>query len=483
MTPAGSTQGAGKPQLAVRGALVVSGSGSFRADIGIDGGRIVAVADEVRGAQEIDASGLVALPGLIDPHVHLEDVGAAGGATADDFASGTASALAGGVTTVLDFVSPAPGQDLVEAFRLRRDLAARGSRVDFGLHCCLPAGREDPAGAMAALVREGVTSFKAFTVYPGLALSSFEIFRAMRTAAGLGAVLMLHAESGAIVDGLTREFIDRGDVAPIYHAYSRPAFAEEAAVAEALAIHRAVGGDLYFVHVSTRAAADLIAAAKRGRPAPGGGNSGVSGAAPWNGRVFAETCPQYLLLAEDRLAGLEGERYICSPPLRRRGEQDLLWERVTAGDIDTIGTDHCPFPARDHTAKSSFADVPNGLGGVGFSLELMFSGGVGQGKMPVERLAAIMSENPARIFGLWPRKGRIAPGADADLVLVDPNARHRLAVKDLPGNEDHSVYEGFESMARVRHTISRGEVVYDSRAGGLGPAGRGRYLARAARVS
>ncbi len=449
-----------RAELAIRGALVAGSRGTFTADIGISGGRIVALAEEVRGERELDARGLVALPGVIDPHVHLEDVAGDGTPTADDFASGTASAAAGGVTTILDFISPAPGQDFLDAFRRRRAEAARGSRIDFGLHCCLPAGGDDPAAAVAALVREGVTSFKAFTVYEGLALDAFELFRAMRATAAQGAVLMLHAETGEIVDGLVREFVARGDVRPLYHAYSRPAFCEEAAVAEALALHRAVGGDLYFVHVSTRAAVDRIAAEKR-RPGR---------------RVFAETCPQYLLLAEDRLTGPQGERYICSPPLRPRGELELLWASVAAGDVDTVGTDHCPFPAAARSGKPSFAQVPNGLGGLGFSLELMFSHGVATGRITIERLVALMCENPARIFGLWPQKGRISPGADADVVLLKPATPHRLSVRDLPGNEDYSVYEGFESTVQVEYTISRGEVVYDRRTGVAGEPGRGWFL-------
>jgi len=457
-----------RPELAVRGALVATSRGTFAADIGISGGKIVALADEIRADRELDARGLVALPGLIDPHVHLEDVGGDGTPTADDFASGTASALAGGVTTVLDFISPEPNQDFLDAFHLRREQAARGSRVDFGLHCCLPAGRDDSDAAVAALVREGVTSFKAFTVYEGLALNSFELFRAMQATAAHGGVLMLHAETGAVVEGLVREFISRGDVSPIYHAYSRPAFCEEAAVAQALVLHRAVGGRLYFVHVSTRAAVDHIVA-ERGR-------SGLEGRSGSN--VFIETCPQYLLLAEDRLTGPHGERYICSPPLRPRGEWEPLWASVAARDVDTIGTDHCPFLAADRAGRPSFAHVPNGLGGIGFSLQLMFTHGVATGKITIERLVALMCENPARIFGLWPRKGRVAPGADADLVLLNPASRHRLSVRDLPGKEDCSVYEGFESTVQVEYTISQGEVVYDRRSGVTGEPGRGRYLLR-----
>lgn len=468
MTGASGAPSGGRPELAVRGALVVSSAGTVAADIGISDGRVVAVADEVRGTREIDARGLVALPGIIDPHVHLEDIGAGGAATADDFASGTASAVAGGVTTILDFVSPAPGQDYLQAFLARRDQAARGSRVDFGLHCCIPSGDPDPAGQVAALVRHGVTSFKAFTVYPDLALDAFEFFRALRATAAQDAVLMLHAETGAIIEGLTAEFLARGDTAPIYHAYSRPSWCEDAAVAEALVMQRAVGGRLYFVHVSTPAAAQRISAARAQMAADG----------PPNAQTYIETCPQYLLLTEDRLSGVHGERYICSPPLRPRGEGAALWGHVVQGTIDTIGTDHCPFTTVARSAKASFAEVPNGLGGVGFSLEVMWTRGVAGGEMPAERLAALMSENPARIFGLWPRKGRIAPGADADLVLLNPSERRRLSAHDLPGGEDYSVYEGFESAARVEYTLSRGEVVYDRRSGVSAEPGRGRYLAR-----
>ncbi len=463
-------------ELAIRGALVVSSAGAYRADIGIADGKIAALGDEVHGEREIDAAGLLALPGLIDPHVHLEDVSATGNPTADDFASGTASALAGGVTTILDFISPAPGESFAEAFRKRRDQAARGSRVDFGLHCCLPSGGDDPAGEIAGFVREGVTSFKAFTVYPGLALDSFELFRAMRGVAAAHAVLMLHAEDGAIVDGLRRELLARGETAPIYHAWSRPVFAEVAAVAEALAIHRAVGGDLYIVHVSTGGAADLIAAAKREAITEEAGEG--QRASRRSGRVFAESCPQYLLLAEDRLSGADGAKFVCSPPLRPRGEQDGLWTAVATGVIDTIGTDHCPFPAADHGGRATFAEIPNGLGGVGFSLRLLYTNGVAAGRMPVERLVALMAENPARIFGLWPRKGRIAPGADADIVLLNPSRTGKLSAADLPGHEDHTVYEGFDSAAAVECTLSRGEIVYDRRQGVTGRAGRGSYLQR-----
>ncbi|RJQ06228.1 MAG: dihydropyrimidinase [Bacillota bacterium] len=467
--PAGTPAPPGDlPDLVIRGALAVGLAGTFTADIGISGGRIVALADNLRGGRELDARGLVALPGIIDPHVHLEDIGAGGTPTADDFASGTASALAGGVTTILDFASPAPGGDYLEAFATRREQAARGSRVDFGLHCCLPAGGEDPSSAIAALVREGVTSFKVFMVYAGLAQDSFQLFRAMRAVAAQGAVLMAHAETGTIIDGLVDEFLARGDTTPIYHAYSRPALCEEAAVVQALALHRGVGGRLYFVHISTRAALERILFERR---APGTQQRSGS-------EVFIETCPQYLLLSEDRLTGANGERFICSPPLRPYGDREALWESVAAGAIDTIGTDHCPFTIADRSGKTSFAEVPNGLGGIGFGLPLMWTHGVAAGRMTPERLVALMSENPARIFGLWPKKGRIAPGADADIVLVDPSARDRLSVQDLPGNEDYSVYEGIEATARVEYTVSRGEVVYDRRTGVTGEPGRGRYLAR-----
>ncbi len=452
--------------LAIRGALVATGQGTCRADIGIKDGRIAALAEEVRSKREIDARGLLALPGLIDPHVHLEDVGTGGVPTADDFASGTASAVSGGVTTILDFVSPDPGQDFLDAFRARRDQAARGSRVDFGLHCCLPAGGGDPTGAIDALVREGVTSFKAFTVYQGLALNEFELFRAMRAVAthgNRGALLMLHAEEGAIVDGLVAEFLSRGDKAAIFHAYSRPAVCEEAAVARALALRATVGAALYLVHLSTGAAVSLAAARHR-----------------TGEKVYLETCPQYLMLSEDRLSGPGGERFVCSPPLRPRAENEVLWAALARGDIDCIGTDHCPFRAGDRLRRPSFADIPNGLGGIGFALELLYTYGVRTGRIDLDRLVGLTSGNAARVFGLWPWKGQIAPGADADVVLFDPDARHRIDAADLPGGEDYTVYQGMESQGRVMYTISRGQVVFDriSGSGVIGDPGRGRFIAR-----
>ncbi|MEW6308590.1 MAG: dihydropyrimidinase [Bacillota bacterium] len=448
-------------ELAIRGALIATGRGTVRADIGLAGGRIAALGTGITAAAELDARGLLALPGVIDPHVHLEDIGGGNTPTADSFASGTATAAAGGITTILDFISPERDQDLTEAYRRRRAQAEAGSRLDFSLHCCIPAGAGDPARGMAALVREGVTSFKAFTVYEGLALSAYEIFRVLRAAAAHKALVMLHAETGSVVDGLIRGFLAEGKTDPIYHAYSRPPLCEEAAIAEALAMHAATGGELYLVHTSTGAGV-RHAAIRR-----------ADGA-----RVFVETCPQYLLLSEDKLSGPHGERYICSPPLRPRAEGERLWAALASGDVDTIGTDHCPFTAAARAGKASFADVPNGIGGLGFSLPLLFTHGVAAGRISLDRLVELMCLNPARIFGLWPHKGQIAPGADADVVLLSPSAKGKVAAADLPGDEDYSVYEGIETSARVEYTISRGEVVFDRRRGVTGAPGRGRFLAR-----
>jgi len=234
-------------------------------------------------------------------------------------------------------------------------------------------------------------------------------------------------------------------------------------VAGALALHAAVGGRLYLVHLSTGAAVELVARRRK------------AGAA-----VYAETCPQYLLLSEERLAGPHGERFICSPPLRPPAETERLWLALADGGIDTVATDHCPFRDPDRSGRPAFTAVPNGLGGIGFRLELLFTHGVAAGRLTLERMVELVCANPARIFGLWPRKGCLAPGADADLVLLDPCCPHSLSWADLPGREDHSVYEGFASTARVRYTLSRGEVIYDQERGVTGEPGRGRFLQRPA---
>lgn len=450
--------------LVVKNGTVVTATEMFRADVGIQDGVVACLGefDHPAGTPVIDAAGRLVMPGVIDAHVHLEDVGDNGTRTADDFASGTRAAAAGGTTTVIDFVSPALGQSPAEAAALRRRQAEGQAVVDYALHCCIPEAARFTAEEAARLLAEGISSVKVFTVYSGQALDTLSLYQVMLRAAESGLTVSLHAETGEIVEYYRREFAAAGRTDPEYHAWSRPWFAEFETVQRALALNAAVGARLYFVHVTTRAALQAIARARR---------EGQD--------VWAETCPHYLLFDESALRGPDGGRFIMSPPLRTAEDSAALWSALASEEIQVVATDHCPFPLATKVGRP-FNEVPNGIGSIELNLNLLLSEGVlapGAARLTPSRLAALTSANPARFFGLYPKKGHIAPGADADLIIVDPLRTRTVRAADLHGGEDHSVYEGFTLRGGVEATISRGEVVYD-RGRVLGAAGRGRYVRR-----
>ncbi len=450
--------------LVVKNGTVVTATEMFQADVGIEDGVVACLGqfDYPSGTPAIDAAGRLVMPGVIDAHVHLEDVGDNGTPTADDFASGTRAAAAGGTTTVIDFVSPAPGQSPAEAAALRRRQAESKAVVDYALHCCIPEAARFTAEEAARLLAEGISSVKLFTVYAGLALDTLSLYQIMLRAAEVGLTVSLHAETGEIVEHYRREFAAAGQKDPEYHAWSRPWFAELEAVQRALALNAAAGARLYFVHVTTRAALEAIARARR---------EGQD--------VWAETCPHYLLFNESALRGPDGGRYIMSPPLRRAEDLAALWSGLAAEDIQVVATDHCPFPLATKVGRP-FYEVPNGVGSIELNFNLMLSEGVlapGAARLTPSRLAAVTSTNPARFFGLYPKKGHLAPGADADLIIVDPLKTRTVRAAELHGGEDHSIYEGLTLRGMVETTISRGEVIYDH-GRVLGTPGRGRYVRR-----
>ncbi len=450
--------------LVIKNGTVVTATEMFRADVGVAEGRVACLGefDHPSGTPTIDAAGRLVMPGVIDAHVHLEDVGDNGTRTADDFEGGTRAAAAGGTTTVIDFVSPALGQSPAEAAVLRRKQAEGKVVVDYGLHCCIPEAALFTAEEAARLLAEGISSVKLFTVYAGLALDTLSLYQIMLRAAEAGLTVSLHAETGEIVDHYRREFAAEGKKDPQYHAWSRPWFCELEAVRRALALNAAVGGRLYFVHVTTRAALAAIVGARR---------EGQD--------VWAEACPHHLLFNESALRGPAGGRYIMSPPLRRAEDSAALWSGLTEGAIQVIATDHCPFPLATKVGRP-FYEVPSGVGSIELLFNLILSEGVlapGAARLSPSRLVAATSTNPARFFGLYPKKGHLAPGADADLIIVDPLKTRTVRAADLHGGEDHSIYEGLTLRGMVETTIARGEVIYDH-GRVLGSAGRGRYVRR-----
>lgn len=392
-----------------------------------------------------------------------------GGTEASDtFETGTRAAAWGGTTTIIDFVVQKPGERLQDTLGAWHRKAAGQCAVDYGFHQIIGEVNDESLKGMSELVAEGVTSFKLFMAYPGVFYSTDgQILRAMQSAGDLGALLMMHAENGIAIDVLVEQAIARGDTAPYFHGTTRPWQMEEEATHRAIMLAHLTGAPLYVVHVSAEQALAQIAAAR------GNGQN-----------VFGETCPQYLYLSlEQQLGapGFEGAKWVCSTPLRSRaeGHQDELWRYLRTGDVATVSTDHCPFCMKDQKEMGlgDFSKIPNGIGGVEHRMDLMFQG-VKAGRIALERWVDVCCTTPARMFGMYPRKGVISPGADADIVLYDPNGHTSIGLgKTHHMNMDYSAYEGFEIDGHVDTVLSRGRVIVDDGTY-LGSAGHGRFVKR-----
>jgi dihydropyrimidinase len=448
--------------LIIRGGEVFYQGRLQRADVLVQDGKIAAIETESNApaSQVIQAQDRLVLPGVIDPHVHMQIKQQDKYVTADDFTTGTGSAAAGGVTTIIDFFEPDPqGGTLWDAFQARRALADPQVMIDYGLHCNPPANT-DLGAEIEKLIKAGVTSFKHFQVYGRLALSDAQLYESFEVVAKYGALATLHAENGQVVDLLVDRIKASGGIAPIEHARSRPPFVEAACIATAAAFTQAVDGQLYIVHLSTADGLRQVEVAQ------------AAGA-----RVLAETCTQYLMLDESYLEGEQAKLYLCAPPLRQPQHQKALWTGLADGSIQTGATDHCSFNRGQKMEAPSFYQAPGGLGTVELLLPILYSQGVAFGRFDLARLVEIVCENPADIFGLSPHKGRIQPDADADLVIFDPEAEWTVHSDDLHSASDYSVYEGLALHGRVETTISRGRVVYHE--GELrGEPGQGRFVSR-----
>ncbi|MFI6166713.1 dihydropyrimidinase [Nocardia sp. NPDC051052] len=461
----------------IHGGTVVSATGSQLLDVLVDGETIVAVvqpgstalgADLTAAAEvAIDATGKYVIPGGVDGHTHMQ-MPFGGTEASDTFETGTRAAAWGGTTTIVDFVVQTPGERLQDTLGAWHQKAAGKCAIDYGFHQIIGEVNDESLKSMSELVSEGVTSFKLFMAYPGVFYSTDgQILRAMQSAGDLGALLMMHAENGIAIDVLVEQSIARGDTAPYFHGTSRPWQMEEEATHRAIMLAQLTGAPLYVVHVSAKQALEQIATAR------GNGQN-----------VFGETCPQYLYLSlEEQLGapGFEGAKWVCSTPLRSRaeGHQDELWRYLRTGDVTTVSTDHCPFCMKDQKEMGigDFSKIPNGIGGVEHRMDLMFQG-VKSGQISLERWVEVCCTTPARMFGMYPRKGVISPGADADIVIYDPNGHTSIGLgKTHHMNMDYSAYEGFEIDGHVDTVLSRGRVVIDNGAY-LGSAGHGRFVKR-----
>ena len=454
----------------IQGGRVVSASSSTLADVLIEGEKIVQVASAIdaTGHTIVDATGLLVLPGGIDVHTHL-DMPFGGTTSADDYESGTRAAAIGGTTTVIDFALQSMGHPMTEAFKTWRAKAEGKASIDYALHMAVTdLGPNDVwLDDVDRMVAEGITSFKIFMAYPNvLMVNDATIFKLMQRTAKLGALVCVHAENGTVIDVVVQQALAAGKTGPLYHALTRSVLAEAEAVHRVVAISEIAGNaPVYIVHVSCEESMrEVEAARRRGLP------------------VTGETCIQYLVCSiEDDMGkpGFEDAKYVFTPPLREKKNQQPLWDGLRDDLLQVVSTDHCPFRFADQKTLGlgNFTKIPNGGPGIENRMQLAFHHGVNAGRISLERFVAITAEEPAKLFGMYPRKGIIAPGSDADILLWDPSAKYTITAATQNMHTDYSIFEGFEVTGNARQVYSRGECVVD---GGkfVGSVGRGEYLHR-----
>ncbi|MFD6760305.1 dihydropyrimidinase [Streptomyces roseolus] len=454
----------------IRGGLVVTASDELHADVLVEDGRVAVLAAHGSEAAAgltadhvLDATGRYVIPGGVDAHTHME-LPFGGTFASDTFETGTRAAAWGGTTTIVDFAVQAQGEPLQAGLNAWMEKADGNCAIDYGFHMIMSDVNEATLREMPKLIEHGVPSFKLFMAYPGVFYSDDgQILRAMQVAGETGGLIMMHAENGIAIDVLVEQALARGETDPRYHGEVRKALLEAEATHRAIQLARVAGSPLYVVHVSAQeAVAELAAARDMGLP------------------VFGETCPQYLFLSTDNLAepDFEGAKYVCSTPLRPKEHQAALWRGLRTNDLQVVSTDHCPFcfTGQKELGRGDFSKIPNGLPGVENRMDLLHQAVV-DGHISRRRWIEIACATPARMFGLYPRKGTIAPGADADIVLYDPHATQVLSAETHHMNVDYSAYEGRTVTGRVETVLSRGEVVIDRRKY-VGRAGHGVFVPR-----
>jgi dihydropyrimidinase len=414
---------------------VVTATDTCNADVAVVDGKVHSI-------------GASLLPGGIDVHTHL-DMPFGGTTSADDFETGTRAAAFGGTTTLVDFAIQYKGQTLRTAFDTWMQKAESKAVTDYSFHCIITDLPDARIEEMSALIREGVTSFKLFMAYPGVfMLDDASIFRAFRATAQNGGLVCMHAENGGAIDVIVKQALAEGKTAPKYHALTRPTTAEAEATSRAIALAEMAGAPVYIVHLSCNDALEKVREARdRGLP------------------VYAETCPQYLYLSlEDMDApGFEGAKYVFTPPLREKWHQEKLWQGLKHDHLQVVSTDHCPFCFKEQKeiGKDDFTKIPNGGPGVEHRMSLVYTGGVGKGRFSVNRFVEMVSTTPAKIFGLYPRKGTIAIGSDADIVIFDPNREHTISAKTHHMRVDYSMFEGITVKGMPDVVMSRGRIVVE----------------------
>jgi dihydropyrimidinase len=452
----------------IKNGSIVTASDEYVGDVLVDGETIAAVGRNLEATAEktIDATGLYVLPGGVDGHTHF--CLPFGGTETAGFET-TVGAIVGGTTTILDFAPQPPGYSLVDAVAKHNAERAEGKAVvDYGLHAMVMESTEAVLEEIPALPEAGIPTMKLFMAYKGtpFMVDDDMMFRALQRAKDVGLLVMVHAENGDVIDALQRQLIARGCVDPKYHAASRPPAVEAEATARALTLAAIADAPIFIVHVSCTEAMEAIRAAKqKGQP------------------VFGETCPHYLTLGVENLAkpGFEGAKYVCSPALREHWHHDMLWQGLRSGTLQVVGSDHCGFnyQGQKELGRGDFRKIPNGAPGVENRLAILYTYGVVEKKLSLNRLVDVFATSPAKFYGLYPRKGSIVAGGDADLVLFDPDYEGTITVATQSQGLDYSPYEGCRQVGRVRQVFLRGALSVDDGVF-VGEKGQGMYLKREA---
>jgi dihydropyrimidinase len=450
----------------IRNGRIITAVDDYNADILVDDGRVAMIGKtlDFDVDKTYDARGCLVIPGGIDPHTHME-LPFGGTAASDTFETGTRAAAFGGTTTIIDFAVQSKGQSLAAALDTWHQKAEGRTSIDYGFHIICTDLPDERLPEMKQMIREGVSSFKLFMAYPGVFLvDDGTIYNAMTTAAEAGGLICMHAENGIVINAIIKRALAEGKTAPKYHALTRPTKAEAEGVHRAIAIAEMAHSPVYIVHLSCDDALREVTAAR---------DAGIP--------AYAETCPQYLFLDDSvyEQPGFEGAKFVMTPPIREKFNQDRLWRGLEYDDLQVISTDHCPFCFKEQKelGLDDFTKIPNGGPGVEHRMSLVYNGGVAAGRITLNRWVEIVSTNAARIFGLFPRKGTIAVGSDADIVLFDPDAEMTISAKTHHMNVDYSCYEGKKVRGVTRTVLSRGQAVIED-GKYVGKPGMGQFLKR-----
>jgi dihydropyrimidinase len=450
----------------IRNGRIVTAVDDYHADLLIEDGVVAMIAKtiDVEADRVIDAKGRLVIPGGIDPHTHME-LPFGGTFASDDFETGTIGAAHGGTTTIIDFAVQSRGQSLNQAFDAWMAKADGKTSIDYGFHLICTDLPDERLPEMRGMIDQGVTSFKLFMAYPGVFLvDDATIYKAMQTAGADGGLICMHAENGVVIDAIVKQALAQGHTAPKYHALTRPTKAEAEGVHRAIAIADMAEAPVYIVHLSSSDALDEVTRAR---------DAGIN--------AYAETCPQYLFLDYSvyEKPGFEGAKWVMTPPIREKWNQEKLWRGLKFNDLQVVSTDHCPFCFKEQKelGRDDFSKIPNGGPGVEHRMSLIYNGGVVQGRISVNRFVELTSTAAAKIFGLFPKKGTIAVGSDADIVIFDPDEEMTISAETHHMRVDFSCYEGMRVRGVTKTVLSRGELVIEE-GQYVGRRGHGSYLKR-----